>query len=360
MLEAFRTEGLKMLNKDQRQSVGSDGIGIQAGGNVNIGISVEEARSIALDVAKVTFYELTGLAKDTMSARVEEITEHVISRISKEYPEGLRKAVDPDFQYALLTVQKQYGRTGDEDLGQLLADLLVDRSKQDQRSILQIVLNESLEVAPKLTASQLSILAVAFFLRYTVENKMASDAQLGLYFDVYLQPFVSGLVNSIASFQHLEFAGCGSAQMAHASLEDIFLHGYTGLFVKGFDAAVVEASGLSDSLCRKFLIPCLNDKTKFQVGAMNLEVLQKLIGLEEVAPQDAVMIFSLFGRNKMSASEVRSKCVALRSYMERVFTFWDESDIHKFSLTSVGIAIGHANIKKTIGKEFADLSIWIN
>jgi len=31
----------------------------------------------------------------------------------------------------------------------------------------------------------------------------------------------------------------------------------------------------------------------------------------------------------------------------------------KFTLTSLGIAIGHANIKRLIG-EFANLSIWIN
>lgn len=96
-----------------------------------------EARAIALDVAKATFYELSSVAKETANIRVEEITDQVIKKLENDYPAGLQKANDPDFQYALFTVQKEYARNGDKDLGDLLVDLLVDRSKQDQRDTLR-------------------------------------------------------------------------------------------------------------------------------------------------------------------------------------------------------------------------------
>jgi len=94
-----------MLNKDQSQDVGNNATAIQAGGSVtviNVGVSSSEARAIALDVARATFYELTGAAKDTASIRVEEITDQVIKKLEKDFPAGLQKAKDPDFQYALL------------------------------------------------------------------------------------------------------------------------------------------------------------------------------------------------------------------------------------------------------------------
>jgi hypothetical protein len=52
-----------MLNKDQNQNVGNGAAAIQAGNNVylNVGITSSEARQIALDVAKSTFYELAGV-----------------------------------------------------------------------------------------------------------------------------------------------------------------------------------------------------------------------------------------------------------------------------------------------------------
>ena len=91
-----------MLNKKQDQAVAEGGAALQAGGDMNVintGLTVLEARAIAFDVAKATFYELTGVARDTASSRVEEITNRVIEKLEKEYPAGLQKAQDPGFQY---------------------------------------------------------------------------------------------------------------------------------------------------------------------------------------------------------------------------------------------------------------------
>ena len=54
-----------------------------------------------MDVARATFYELTGAAKEIATIRVEEITNQVIEKLEKDFPAGLQKAKDPDFQYAL-------------------------------------------------------------------------------------------------------------------------------------------------------------------------------------------------------------------------------------------------------------------
>jgi len=349
-----------MLNKDQNQDVGAGALAIQAARDVIIGISAADARAIALDVAKVTFYELTGLAKETMSARVEEITDSVISKLERDYPEGLAKAVDPDFQYALLTVQKQYGRTGDKDLGDLLVDLLVDRSKQSQRNILQIVLNESLEVAPKLTIGQLATLSLIFIFRYTQNNAVVNDEMFGEYFDQHIQPLVGDLVKNQASFQHLEFTGCGSQNFMDASLGEILGAHYPGFFSKGFDMSTVEEVGLSIVLRTRFLLACLNDKNKFQVRALNDATMADLLGKNDVLPEDREKLDKLYKLNRMSKEEVRAKCVSLRPYMAEVFSVWDDSLAKNFNLTSVGIAIAHANIKRIVVEEFADLSIWIN
>lgn len=349
-----------MLNKDQNQDVGAGALAIQAARDVIIGISAADARAIALDVAKVTFYELTGLAKETMSTRVEEITDNVISKLERDYPEGLKKAVDPDFQYALLTVQKQYGRTGDKDLGDLLVDLLVDRSKQDQRNILQIVLNESLEVAPKLTSGQLATLSLIFLFRYTQYHAVLNDEMFGNYFDVHVQPFVQSLVKNQASFQHLEFTGCGSNMVVDAPLGEILTTHYPGLFSNGVDIDIVEGMGLSAALRAVFLLVCINDKNKVQVKALNDATLEDLFIRNNVLPEEREKLNKLYVLNRMSKEEVKDKCVSLRPYMSEVFTMWSDSPAKSFSLTSVGIAIAHANIKRFAGKEFADLSIWIN
>jgi hypothetical protein len=352
-----------MLNKDQNQDVGDSATAIQAGGNVtviNVGVTSAEARAIALDVAKGTFYELTGAAKETASIRVEEITDQVIKKLEKDFPAGLQKAKDPDFQYALYTVQKEYARNGDKDLGDLLVDLLVDRSKQDQRDILQIVLNESLSTAPKLTETHLAALAVIFLFKYTQNHSIGTHQMFGEYLDKHLLAFVSKLSKNHAGYQHLEFSGCGSiGSLGGNTLEGILGTLYQGQFLKGFDQSEIENRAISLGLDSRFFIPCLNDASKFQVRANSKKILEKQLDAQGVSQEDRAQILQLFDLGKMSEAEIKEKLIAIRPYMAEVFDIWTNSPMQSFTLTSVGMAIGHANIKRLIG-EFASLSIWIN
>ena len=351
-----------MLNKDQSQDVGGGATAIQAGGSVtvvNVGLTITEARNIALDVAKATFYELIGEAKETASIRVEEITEQVIAKLEADFPKGLQKAKDPDFQYALYTVQKEYARCGDKDLGDLLVDLLVDRSRHDQRDILQIVLNESLATAPKLTDAHLAALAVIFLFKYTQNFGIGNHQMFGDYLDMHLLPFVPKLSKNYAGYQHLEFSGCGSIGLGGQSLEGILGTLYQGQFVKGFDQSEIANRSISVGLDSRFFIPCLNDATKWQVKANSKESLEEHLDTQGVSDADRAKISALFDLGKASEPEIKEKVIAIRSYMSEIFETWSNSPMRTFSLTSVGMAIGHANIKRLIG-EFADLSIWIN
>ncbi|ROT44772.1 LPO_1073/Vpar_1526 family protein [Pusillimonas sp. NJUB218] len=350
-----------MLNKNQDQTVASGGAAIQAAGDVtivNTGISTAEARAIALDVAKATFYELSGLARDIASSRVEEITNRVIEKLEKENPSGLQKAKDPDFQYSLLTVQKEFARTGDTDLGDLLVDLLVDRSKQDQRTILQIVLNESLATAPKLTDGQLSALALIFLFRYTQNYQVGNHKLFGEYLDKHVFPHSARLPKSAASYQHLEFAGCGTA-LVGGPLEETLGKRYGGLFLKGFEKAELTSRGISVGLDSRFVIPCLTDPSKLQNNAMNRQTIEKQIEEKQLSADDGAKLLTLFDESKLNDIQVKEKVIQIRPFMKEVFDAWVNTPMQSFTLTSVGIAIGHANIKR-FAREFTELEVWIN
>lgn len=344
----------------QNQKGGDNSTNIQAGELTVIqGMTYPEVRQVALDVFKSNFYELAGEARNIASERAEEVTEEFLNKLQSENPEGFAKAQDPDFQYALYTVQKEYARTGDEDLGGLLVDLLVDRSKQDQRDILQIVLNESLSVAPKLTQDQLASLAVTFLFKYTQNFGIGNHKQLGDHLDEMLKPFASNLSKKQACYQHLEFSGCGSISIGSNTLENILGTTYQGLFLKGFDSDEIEKRKISIGNDPRFFIPCLNDSNKLQVRANSTELLEQTMDKFGIPDEDKPKITALFNLGKMNEQEIKSKCIEIRPYMEGVFDVWSDSQLQNFSLTSVGLAIGHANIKRLVG-EFANLAIWIN
>ncbi len=351
-----------MLNKDQKQSAESNSVAVQAGGDVSIvyaGLTFEDAKAVALDVFKANFHELAKIASEVANQRAMEITEEFLRKLQAEYPNGIGKSQEPDFQHALFMVQKEYALNGDQDLGDLLVDLLVDRSKQDKRNILQIVLNESINTAPKLTSEQLAVLAIIFLLKYTQNHGVGNHDLLGDYLDKHVNPFVDSLVTNTSCFQHLEFAGCGSIQLSSYQLEDVFLNVYRGLFSKGFDESELSERGISIGLDNRLFITCLNDSTKIQVKANNKDVLTNLFDAYSIGSDDREKISTLLDLNLMTQDEVRDKCIHIRPYMEGLFEAWNNSSMRSFTLTSVGMSIGHANLKRLIG-EFADLSIWIN
>jgi hypothetical protein len=351
-----------MSSENQEQKVSEGSTAIQAGGNVTItktGLAYAEVRDVALDVFRSNSYQLAGVAKDIARARAEEITEGFLSKLQKENPGGIEKSYDPDFQYALFTVQREYARNGDKDLGDLLVDLLVDRSKQEQRDILQIVLNESLSTAPKLTDSQLAVLAVIFLFRYTQNYGVGNHQMLGEYLDKYFKPFAAKVVKNMACYQHLEFTGCGAIGIGALELASQLGETYQGQFLKGFDEKEVTNRSISIGLDSRFFVQCLNDPTKVQVRANSKELLGKAFEAHAIGPEDRAKISALFDAGKMNATEIKEKCIQIRPYMAELFEVWSESAMKNFTLTSVGIAIGHANIKRLVG-EFANLSIWIN
>lgn len=352
----------RMLDRKQEQHVAEGSTAIQAGGNVNItytGLTYSEVRAVALDVFKANFHKLAGIARETALARAEEITERFLSKLQNEYPRGLQKATDPDFQYVLFSAQRDYARSGDKDLGDLLVDLLVERSKCEQRGLLQIVLNEALNTVPKLTENQLAALAVIFTFRYSRFTHIVDHQSLGDFFDRYVLPFLDKLVTNMASYQHLEFTGCGKIEVTELSLESALAATYQGLFTHGFEKKEVAERGITIGLDSRFFIRCLNDPAKIQVNALAKEDLEAKLKAHSVSPEDSAKIMQLFDLGKINDDEVRALCIKIRPYMARLFDTWSNSPMKNFTLTSVGIAIAHANIQRYTGK-FADLSIWIN
>jgi hypothetical protein len=350
-----------MLNdRNQKQEGGERSTNLQGQTIVvNQGITYADAKAIALDVYRANFLQLSQVAEATAKARVEEITEDFLSKLQKEYPEGFEKAHDPDFQYALFTVQKEYARSGDKELGDILVDILVDRSKQENRDILQIVLNESLQTAPKLTSSQIAVLSVVFALRYTQKNDILNHATLGKHFDRFLAPFHKLIVKNNAAYQHLEFAGCGQSSAFPIMIESLFGNYFQGLFTSGFSQEELAQKAISIGQDKRFFVECLNDASNIQVQANCKTSLSAKYEQCNISAEDQAKISALFDLRRMSNEEIKSKCIEIRPYMEDIFDCWSNSKMNSFTLTSVGIAIGHANIKKSAG-EFGQLSIWIN
>jgi hypothetical protein len=172
-----------------------------------------------------------------------------------------------------------------------------------------------------------------------------------------LLPFAKLVSREASSYLHIEAQSCGSIGMGHLSIENIWQKNYGGLLGRGFTREQLEThlpDGKKNAL-DPFLISCLNDSTKLQPDAISFDVFKEgkdHVGLTEAEVQN---VWNLF------AGTIRDLPDLLRDKVPEIdllFDIWNSTPLRQITLTSTGIAIGHANASRVVGFE-GGLDIWI-
>lgn len=351
-----------MINdKNLKQEGGEKSTNFQ-GQNVNIynGISYSDAKEIFNDLFKSNFLQLKYEAADLAQQRAEEITGKFLDDLNSKSPESISEFKEPAMQDALFTAQKEYAKSGDKDLGDLLVDILVDRVQTSTRNMLQLVLDESLKIAPSLTVEQLDTLSLSFLLIKTRSTNIRNFNGLLEMIKRDIEPFANNLLSDHNNYNYLEFHRCGHVRTgSFGNLENNWLKTYKGLFSKGITMdEVVKTLGEKNKF-PSLIIPCLHDKTLYQVSAIDDEVLDQEMNKLKV-PDDLKPKFKqVFNKSTMNGNQVKELLIKNAPIMEKIFEVWSNSKFKNFDVSSVGIAIAHANFRRRTGQTL-DLSIWIN
>ncbi|GHA51974.1 hypothetical protein GCM10010372_59830 [Streptomyces tauricus] len=341
----------------QRQTGGDNSTNYQIAGDMHAGLSYRDAKEIAEDVFRQNYTQLAAEAAETAEKRAQHISEKVFKKMFSESPESLQNARTPDFQRALFRVQEEFATTGDEDLGDLLVDMLVDRSKESGGSFRQVVLNEALKTAPRLTSAQVAVMGAVFIARY-VNVPATSIPQFHATIREYWVPVIKGLQQpSDANMGHIAYAGCGSINLALVTFTQLFLERYPGLLTAGFKR---EDYTFSDEyLDSGLLIPCLRDPLMVQVAAVSRKELEQKLTIIDVGENAEPLRHMLVG-NPISGESILQEVKSLDSSLGNFAEIWGNSSMKNFDLTSVGIAIAHAHCRRLLGSAMPPVDIWLS
>ena len=87
-------------------------------------------------------------------------------------------------------------------------------------------------------------------------------------------------------------------------------------------------------------------------------------GLEDVMNENnlndeqKVKVRAIWNKYSMHQNEIKDFLLSIDGRMEKVFEVWQNSEFNKMELTSVGVAVAHANYRRKTGKTL-DLTNWI-
>lgn len=351
-----------MINDKNQNQNGGDGSTNLQGQTVIIhqGISYSDAKEIALDVYKANVLQLSRDAVEVARARAEEITDAFLEKLKQENEAAVSEMSQPGMQAALFEAQKQYARTGDKNLEGLLVDILVERASTPERNIHQIVLDESLAVAAKLTTEQMDALTVNFLFSKTKNNGLKSLDAIGKYLDTDVIPFLSELRESSSCYEHLEYAGCGSNIHVGSihPIEHLFRLQYPGLFSKGFPLERFESEVGPAAAYPGLLVQCLHNPDLLQLSVLDTDVLKTQLEQKKVPEEMWPKFTEIFNATLMSDQEIKDYIIKTRPAAKKLFELWASSSISKFSLTTVGVAIAQANYRRRTGSKLK-LSTWV-
>lgn len=349
---------------EQYKISGKNSINIQKARDVNFSSNYLETRQIALDVFEANFLRLANKAAEITNKRVEEFTDKLLTVLKENAPEALETFNEPDMQYTLFLAQKEYARTGDHDQAELLVNILIDRAKETERTLRQIVLNEAISIAPKLTSSQYDILSLLFVVKNVVVEMDTLDQLIDdIEFKILL---VSGIKRGRGSILHLQYTGCCVVETSKSIIE-ILRETYPGLFQKGF--ARQEFYSIFNSVDKgkqfgdEILVKCLHNPELWQPKPKILEPTEQrfteLINEMGIDGDTASRMQKFLSSHVMSLKEINVYLHQTIPEFHRLQNMWIFDNLKQLKLTSVGIAIAQANLRSRFDFRF-DLADWLS
>jgi len=155
----------RLLGDTQSQEVSENSIAIQAGRDLNIGLSYRDVKDICIDLIEANYPVLREEARQVSMQYVEEFGGKLFERLQREDPEETQeKLKDPDVQAAITTSVIHVARMTEKSHQEILCELLAEKIKnnEDENNLL---LNDAIEIMTKITKNQVLFLVLSHCLR---------------------------------------------------------------------------------------------------------------------------------------------------------------------------------------------------
>ncbi len=340
----------------QRQQGGDESVNVQSGGDtyITMGVSVSDARQIAVDVLRANLIEIQGVARQVFDDRLNYFVDHFLAKL-QSIPQNFEALADPDVQYSLFVAGKDYARSGDEHRGHILVDLLVERCRAQQASLLAVVLNEAIATAGRLTRNHIATLATNWAVVRMENGDIKTLDDLGKWIHESVLPFANDACWHVADYEYLAYTGTAGIEVTSDGLGNALRRNYPGLFSEGISPGMI-----TPALQEHKEIFFSEHSTKagfYRVNAIRTTDAHNL-ATHARQPHLGDALQELLRQTTAPKDSVEETIRNLSPEFSDLADLWSLTHLENLRLTSVGVAIAHAYWGH-ITKMHAPLSIWI-
>ena len=263
-------------------------------------------------------------------------------------------------QEALMSMQKAYAATNTEWMKSAALGAFLDVVQSPKSSTPYLVAFDALRVLPHLTLGHFQVMALTLLLQYSRNSNNYGLIHFQHYVEKYIEPFISDLPRNDSFYRQLDYLRCTQEEQEPITLCQVLSNSYPFVFnYRGFS---------KEELFRA------TDGHGVDPGGRGLS---KKSNLYKLALVDESLAPQFFRQTRISNAMVQRDLLALMKSKPTAFRGQEARDImddispvlldladvfnstpmSKISLTLLGLYLGRAHVKATIGEEF-DLSHW--
>lgn len=314
-----------------------------------------------IELAIAPFIHAFGVLHGDTQHYVESITRDALTALNITKLAEVNALLDNIvIQEALMSMQKAYAATNTEWMKSAALGAFLDVVQSPKSSTPYLVAFDALRVLPHLTLGHFQVMALTLLLQYSRNSNNYGLIHFQHYVEKYIEPFISDLPQNNSFYRQLDYLRCTQEEREPITLAQVLSNSYPFVFnYRGFSKEELFRATDGHGVDPRYVVRSLNSN------------LYKLALVDEsLAPR-------FFRQTRISDSMVQRDLIALMKSKPTAFRgqeardimddispvlldladVFDHTPMSKISLTLLGLYLGRAHVKATIGEEF-DLSHW--
>lgn len=316
----------------------------------------------AVDWAVHHFMQSFGMLGDSAKEGIRAITADALQRLGITGEAEVKALLENIVvQEALMCMQKAYVATPTPWMYETAIEAFGDVVQQPKSSTLYLLAFDALRILPHLHLGHFQVMALALLLQYSRNSNNYSMDNLRHYVEKYIEPFVSDVPRDESMHRQLEYLHCSAQAADRVSLAAIFSNSYPLVFkYRGFTRDELSMALDGERLDERFIARSINS-SMYKLTLVDEGLAQRFFRLAHISDGDIQQRLLALAKSKPTAFTGRESL----EIMERISPVlvnlaevYDTTPISKMTLTLLGLYLGRAHVKVTIGEEF-DLSPWL-
>ena len=314
-----------------------------------------------IELAIAPFVHAFGVLHGDTQYYVEDITRDALAALNITKLAEVNALLDNIvIQEALMSMQKAYAATNTEWMKSAALGAFLDVVQSPKSSTPYLVAFDALRILPHLTLGHFQVMALTLLLQYSRNSNNYGLIHFQHYVEKYIEPFISDLPQNPSFYRQLDYLRCTQEEREPITLAQVLSNSYPFVFnYRGFSKEELFRATDGRGVDPRYVVRSLNSNL-YKLALVDESLAPRFFRQTRISDSMVQRDLLALMKSKPTAfrgQEARDIMDDISPVLLDLADVFDKTPMSKISLTLLGLYLGRAHVKATIGEEF-DLSHW--